>query len=195
MRGIHEHLPVFLSPFFLSASVHFKCQPVRTARYLLFPIHKLDSNLRSVSIWKSAFSHRVSLSRMPKRVPDHTLCPWCLHAWEVQTLAIWSRHQSASVLIWFEDVLHVPLNEPGDLFWIQTQSIIPLKCWSHRPVHGRYSENTHFLSAPSSCDTCSICMLRCWLDARCLPGAMWPINLTGVVSVSLCLIDLKALRL
>lgn len=91
MREIHEHLPVFLSPFFLSASVHFKCQPVRTARYLLVPIHKLDSNLRSVSIWKSALSHRVSLSRMPKHVPDHTLCPWCLHAWEVQTPAIWTQ--------------------------------------------------------------------------------------------------------
>lgn len=178
MREIHEHLPVFLSPFFLSASVHFKCQPVRTARYLLFPIHKLDSNLRSVSIWKSALSHRVSLSRMPKRVPDHTLCPWCLHAWEVQTPAIWSRHQSASVLS----------------FWIQAQSIIPLKCWSHRPIHGRYSENTHFLSAPCSSDTCSICMLRCWLDASCLPGAMWPSRLIWREYVlSLCLIDLKAL--
>lgn len=38
-----------------------------------------------------SLSHRVSLSRMPKRVPDHTLCPWCLHAWEVQTPAIWTQ--------------------------------------------------------------------------------------------------------
>lgn len=79
-------------------------------------------------------------------------------------------------------------------FWIQAQSIIPLKCWSHRPIHGRYSENTHFLSAPCSSDTCSICMLRCWLDARCLPGAMWPSRLIWRECVlSLCLIDLKAL--
>lgn len=125
-----------------------------------------------------ALSVTVSLSRMPKRVPGHTLCPWCLHAWEVQTPAIWSRHQSASVFS----------------FWIQAQSIIPLKCWSHRPIHGRYSENTHFLSAPCSSDTCSICMLRCWLDARCLPGAMWPSRLIWRECVlSLCLIDLKAL--
>lgn len=48
---VNSHLLVFLSRFFLSTSVQLKCQPVSTARYLLFPTHKLDSSLRSVSIW------------------------------------------------------------------------------------------------------------------------------------------------
>lgn len=65
MWTVKSHLLVFLSRFFLSTSVQLKCQPVRTARYLLFPIHKLDSSLRSVSIWCA--SAKVSLSPVSQK--------------------------------------------------------------------------------------------------------------------------------
>lgn len=76
---VNSHLLVFLSRFFLSTSVQLKCQPVSTARYLLLPTHKLDSSLRSVSIWdikkkkqnKERFSRSVDLSGSSQNSNDY----------------------------------------------------------------------------------------------------------------------------
>ena len=67
------HLLVFLSRFFWSTSVQLKCQPVSTARCLLFPTHRLDSSLRSVSIWNHC-ALRLGVSRSRVSL-DHISSP------------------------------------------------------------------------------------------------------------------------
>lgn len=115
---VKSHQPVFLSRFFLSTSVQLKCQPVRTARYLFFPTHKLDSSFRSVSIWKSA---PVTVSLFPRfsektfmttfYTPNSPLRNGSHLAISQQTTTVLISHVNVFIFLWMNLKIF-----PGDTF-------------------------------------------------------------------------------
>ena len=141
---VNSHLLVFLSRFFLSTSVQLKCQPVSTARYLLFPTHKLDSSLRSGSIWrerKKCASAAASISLVPRKTRMITsgthYCHISVRGEQGDRVTGW---RSASPM---GERSHLPLNEPEDLrgrhihknvrVKSQRRSVLFWNCFLHGP--------------------------------------------------------------
>lgn len=175
---VRSHLLVFLSRFFLSTSVQLKCQPVRTARYLLFPTHKLDSSLRSVSIRKALFqpqSRSFSVSPKTFMFTFHNHNFYISEKQQQVDSLISSSVYNPPVLIW-----HV---KAFIFLWIN-----PKICFkTSHPWNGEYTAShtgvilTIFPVQSLPVDTWIICILHCSLDVSSYftwsASIYWPVRL------------------